>query len=261
MPSERYEITQVYDLDYFSSSQCFLYIGDVWVDEITSLNYVTMQRKNPIYGYASQLFDDTRAGHVIVQGSFSINFKEQGYLWAVLRRYKNLTQAGFQIKRDRNLFRTRKGSRRDMPDLTNNKGTRVGSNGTRISRDTIERVVQGNIKTSERFKFYQDLAGYATHNVNSPKDKVFEDIVEAFEDQVWTPDINNVTLNSQVRRTDDNKFDDFDIFVVFGDYSNPAANHTVQKITGVRLTGQSKQITNDGNPVQEVYEFFARSTV
>lgn len=264
MAKEPNNFTTVYDLDYFSGSQMFLYIGDVWIDEVTSLQYVTRQEKQPIYGYASQLYDDVAAGRVIVQGSFTINYKEQGYLWAVLRRWKDITEnialPGLNLTTKRDIARQ---ENRDRALLANRLGGGsgrpvVGSNGTRISRASIERLVRGEATTQERNDFYNQLAGYATFDVDSPRDKTFEDIAEIFEDQIWTqPDNNN--LNNQIRRTDDNRFDGFDMYVVFGNYANPKANHTVQKIIGVNLLTQGKSVMINGMPIQEEYSFFART--
>lgn len=247
--------TNIYDLDYFSGAQMFLYIGDVWVDEVTGLQYTTQQIKTPIYGYASQLYDDCAAGHVLVQGAFSINFKEAGYLWAVLRRWHQLDAKAVKFataKADRGLMRGRKsGYNRPVK----------GPNATKAKVQTIESVTQGTATRGEAYEFYQGLAGYATTQVRSARDKAFEDIVEAFEDQIWLPKVNNNALNSQLRRTDSNEFDGFDMFVVFGNYATPGANHTVQKITDVRLQSQGKMIKIDGEPVQETYNFIARSVV
>lgn len=258
----------VYDQEYFSSSQMSVYVGDVWVDEITSLQYITHQQKTPLRGYASQLWDDVAPGPVQVEGEFSINFKEQGYLWAVLRRYLNITaaQAGVGVdgKKDAALLRKQAKLERDIDTkrvIPGAIGTKplVGSNGTRISRATIERLAQGEATTGERYNFYHGLSGYATFDTNSQRDKVFEDIVEVFEDQIWSTKTNN-DLNNQLRRTDDQRFDGFDIYVVFGDYSNPRANHTVQKIIDVRLMSQGKAIQVGGQAIQEVYRFIARTT-
>ena len=260
--------TTVYDMDYFSGSQMFLYVGDVWIDEVTSLQYTTYQQKTPVRGYASQLWDDCVPGPVQVQGEFTINFKEQGYLWAVLRRALGISAStagvGISSKKDNALLRKqskledgiKKGSK--VPGAFGDKPL-VGSNGTRISRATIERLTAGEATTGERYEFYNSMAGYASYGVDSPKDRVFEDIVEAFEDQVWSTKT-NTDLNQQLRRTDDNKFDGFDIYVVFGNYDNPKANHTVQKIIDVRLQSQSKAIRIDGMPIQETYSFIARTT-
>ena len=245
--------TNIYDLDYFSGAQMFLYIGDVWVDEITSLQYTTMQSKTPLYGYASQLWDDCAAGQVMVQGAFSINYKEQGYLWAVLRRFFNFTGEATRMavaRNDRGLLSGRNNFNRPAK----------GSNVNKIKRQTIESVSQGKATRGELYNFYQGMAGYATTQVNNPRDKAFEDIVEAFEDQIWAAETDNNDLNTQLRRTDANEFDGFDMYVVFGNYATAGANHTVQKIIDVRLTSQGKTIKIDGEPIQEVYQFIARST-
>jgi len=269
MTSPVTQSVEVYDMDYFSGAAMLLYIGDVWVDEITSLQYRRQQTKSPIYGYASQLWDDVAAGQIIVHGEFSINFKEQGYLWAILRRFKNLntdetigswTGTNRHDKNDKALLGDRSTDRRPV----------WGSNATKVNRASIERVVQGNVTKGDQYKFYQSLAGYATFDVNSPRDRAFENIVEEFEDQVWSKDVNNTVLNTQIRNPDDISFDGFDIFVTFGNYEvlpalagllpGSQANHTVQKIIDVRINSQSKVVKIDGEPVQEVYGFMARTT-
>ena len=49
------------------------------------------------------------------------------------------------------------------------------------------------------------------------------------------------------------------MYVVFGNFLNNKANHTVQKIIGVRLLSQGKQVQVGGQPVQEQYTFIAKS--
>lgn len=269
MPTDKFHPwTTVYDMDYFNSSQTFVYIGDVLVDEVTTFQYRTSQHKTPIYGYASQLWDEVAEGLVIVEGSFTINFKEQGYLWAVLRRYHNIAAAAANVpvnsKKDALLRRKQAKLERSLekkviPGAVGNKPL-VGSNGTQISRATIERLAQGDATTGERYEFYHDLAGYATFGPNSSRDKVFEDVVEVFEDEIWSTKT-NTDLNNQLRRVDDSRFDGFDVYIVFGDYSSPKANHTVHKLTDVRLTSSGKMVRMDAMPIQEEYTFIARSSV
>lgn len=266
MPAPIYN--QIYDLDYYSDSQAMVYIGDVWVDDITSIHYTCSQQKTPIYGYASQLFDDTAAGHVIVQGEFSINFKEQGYLWAVLRRWFDMGPGApeFAVKGLYDPVAASKAKKLIAGKIKpgqHRQGGRpiVGSNGTLVSRASIERIAQGEATTQERYNYYNDLAGYATFDVKNNKDKVFEDIVEAFEDEVWKTTDNENLLN-QIRRVDDNAFDGFDIFLTFGNYSVPGANHSVIKLVSCRLTSSGKSIQVGQNmPIQEFYTFTARTIV
>ncbi len=256
-------LNRYYDLEYFSGAQAALYIGDVWVDEVTTISYVRRQSKVPLYGYASQLFDMTAKGQVIVQGQFSINYKEQGYLWAILRRWFDY---GSQVPIGRmdmleGKYQKALTDARLNPSTTGQGGRPItGSNGTQVSRAGIERLTSGTATKAERYKFYQSLGGYSSYSVKDGQDKVFEDIVEAFEDELWKT-TDNDSLLQQLRRTDDNAFDGFDIYLTFGNYANPKANHTAQKIIGVRLTSEAKTVVIDGSPVQEVYEFIARTTL
>lgn len=254
-----------YDLEYFSGAQCSAYVGDVWVDDMSYIQYSRTQEKTPLWGYASQLFDDCAAGHVIVNGAFSINFKESGYIWAILRRYFSLDTNFSTATGAADILKKPHASALSAGKLgegIDGIGGRpvIGSNGTRVSRASIERLLQGKASRKERYDFYHDLAGYATFSPGTGRDKVFEDIVEIFEDQIWKT-TDNKKLLEQIRRVDDNIFDGFDIYVLFGNYANPRANHTVVKLVGVRITGESMQVVADGEPVQVVYSFLARTTV
>jgi len=234
----------IYDMEYFASSSCFLYIGDVWVDEVVSLQWMVQQQKTPIYGYASQLWDDCSAGQVYVQGNFSINFTESGYLWAVLKRYKNMF------------------SDNDFSDTTSTDRRPVwGSNVNETQRLDIRRMIQGGLKQSQKSEFYNSLTGYSTFNVNNPQDRKYEDVVEAFEDEIWNDRVTNTDLQKQIRRVDDNVFDNFDMYLIYGNYANPKANHTVRKFIDVRLISTGQSIAIDGQCVKEEYTFIARNVV
>jgi len=257
-------LNPVYDNDYFTAAQASIYIGDTLIDEVTSFSYQTIQQKVPLYGYASQLFDTVAPGQVIVRGEFTINFKEQSYLWMVLRRWFNLfedpgTSQALGIKdplsqeKAKALFQAKYGAR------TDGLGGRpiIGKNGTAVMAASIERQVQGKLTQQEKFERYMSLAGYASV---AGKDTVFEDIANIFEDQLWDTS-NDDDLLAEIRRTDDNIFDGFDIYVLWGNYANPRANHTAQKICGVRLTSQGKAMKIDGLPIQEHYTFMAKTVV
>ena len=257
--------TAIYDLDYYTGSQMFLYIGDVWVDEITSLQYTRQQQKTPIYGYASQMFDDMAAGQVIVQGSFTINYKEQGYLWAILRRWKNISLAEVMAGTDPIRGRALDAQERNL--LRSNGKTPIvwneaQGNHTNIQRQSLERIISEGASTSESYKFYSDLAGYASYNPKvkgRAKDLGFEDIMESFEDQVWRTDISNDNLKAMIRNPDDNIFDSFDMYVTFGNYSSRAPNHSVLKISNISLLSRGMLVKIDGEPLQESYEFLAQT--
>ena len=74
--------------EYFSGSQASIFIGDVWVDEIIDWQISYGASATPIYGYGDTFFSHAAQGRVLVQGNFTINFKEPNYLLAILERYQ-----------------------------------------------------------------------------------------------------------------------------------------------------------------------------
>lgn len=234
LTSKPTNLSLVYDAEYFDASQSFLYIGDILVDEVNALQYQVQQNKTPIYGYASQLFDAVAPANVLVQGSFRINFKESGYLYLILRRYKGMGGQGpFREKNDQDY----------------------------VLRQTIEDALQERDNDpKDLFEFQQSVARYATFKGNK-FDRAFENMAEIFEDKIWGKTRFKNPDNAgkiETIRADDNKLDNFDIYLVFGDFNTAEANHTVRKIEGVHLIGQSQLIQVEGGPLQEEYSFIAR---
>lgn len=76
---------QLYSQEYFSGADMHIYLGDIWVDEVTSLEFVLQEEVLPIYGYNSYTFDAVARGRRQVNGTFSINFTSVGYLQEVLK--------------------------------------------------------------------------------------------------------------------------------------------------------------------------------
>jgi len=235
----------VYNVDHFSSSQVGLYIGDIWVDEVTSLSFVVQQNRRPLYGYADQLFRQMSKGQIIVQGQFTINFKEAGYLWLILDHYKDL----YGNKSKLNPFKT---------------------SSTAYQR-SIEKVVNGEVKASERTdvikalaEAYTSLAGFSSVTraeaaLTNNRVGQAEDMFETFENYVWggTRDITDDN-----RQADDPDLNPFDLYVSYGDFAgDDRANHTIIKLERVYIVGSSQQIEIDGLPVMEAYNFLARMRI
>jgi hypothetical protein len=77
---------------YFTTSQARMYIGNLFVDELNTVQYVLQGNKIPIYGYASRDFDAVGQGKALVQGQIYINFISEGYLYTILKENKKLSQ-------------------------------------------------------------------------------------------------------------------------------------------------------------------------
>lgn len=65
---------------YYSSVDAEIYFGDLFIDEVTSIEWAVQQQAMPIYGYNSYCFDDMAVGTRLVQGQFAVNFTKAGFL-------------------------------------------------------------------------------------------------------------------------------------------------------------------------------------
>ncbi len=265
--------TRIFDLEYFSSSQSNIYIGDVLIDEITGLQVSVQQRKQPIWGYASQLFDKVARGTVMVEGNFTINFKESGYLYTVLERYKRLTSGisgpALSPYISTSAFSQLSQERTGGAKLGADRGLLRRQNIEQI-RTSVEQVIDGkvngqDIKPEDLIEYYRSLSGF--NNTSQARDgsapgalNLAEDIFEEFEDKIWQTD--RLDSDAEGRRGDSNRFDDFTIYITWGDFNrNDRVNHTAKRIDNVFLTGQSQIIQLNGEPIQEQYSFIARNFV
>lgn len=294
MASEQRIIREgVYNNDYFSGAQVAIYIGDVLVDEITTMSLAVSQSKAPLYGYASMLFDGVSKGNVIVQGEFSINFKEAGYLWLILNRYRAMVKAqnaGIFLDENLSPFYKGKGTGEYTVDKTIEQLTngdleltpkylnQINELAARAAREDGIKAVGTGAKISQGRRLLNTQAGLAGFSSEQRAVKrkgslgQAESVFEAFENYVWgrapgrgssaalealrIPDI------GANRRADEPALNPFDIYIAFGDYvDDDRIHHTVQRVSDVHLTGQSKQIVIDGQPIQESYSFFARDLI
>lgn len=219
--------SQIYDYDHYSGANVSLYIGDILIDEITSVQYRVEQQKRPIYGYSSYNWDFVAKGTTFVQGNFTINFKESGYLYLVLKH----VQENGPIA----------------------KAPKPGENTDPINRDTIEKIVHNAIPRDKKYDIVSDLAALP--------DKEFEDVAEAFEDQVWGKSGRNLDPMFNVDHQRSDYMDAFDIFITFGNIDDHASNHTVRRIRDIELIGQSQLVEISGEPIQEAYTFIAKDVI
>jgi hypothetical protein len=70
---------------YFTVHQARMYIGNLFVDELNTVQYMLQANRIPVYGYASRDFDAMGSGKALVQGQLMINFISEGYLYTLLR--------------------------------------------------------------------------------------------------------------------------------------------------------------------------------
>jgi len=243
-----------YSHDYFSGSTTRVFFDNIWVDDVVTIQWTATQQKAPIYGYASQFFNAVSNGNFIVQGSFSIAFKEVGYLYTIL----NTIKSG---RRDQNIATLINEARRDH---------------SRLSRLTESSPAHGRFgETKEEYFTIENWLGGDYEGSSQ-----FENVASALEDILWgtkesdilDPNIPYAQIRERNRipRPDeldrvDNPFEvgrigrGFDIVITYGDMNDGPQNYTVKVLSDIHLTGNSQSIAPTGEPVAEVYSFFGRS--
>ena len=218
-----------YTPQYYSGAQAQIYFGDILIDEIVQFQYTTATNKMPIYGYASELFDTVASGNLLVQGSFVINFVEAGYLAIIAAAIA-----------DRSFGRKAIGRR--------SYEKRNAATGEVLS----ETLRETSILTPGSY-----LGNQALNQVRGLGNKEFRAL--ARELNVNKIGQNNKPLGEAGHTTRFDLMAPFDIYAIFGDYTDPNADHTVRKLKNVYLTGQGQTITVSGEPVGEMYNFIART--
>lgn len=225
--------------DYFSGADVRLYFGDTWVDEVTSLQFTMQENVQPIYGYASYTWDKVARGTRLIQGSFSINFKENFYLHSVL----NSLQSRLKAKES--------------------DGSAIFSEETFKKGVTVEHLVEqshsrsfGAVADELEKSFWGKSGTSSIQNTTNrrPRDTYFyPEHLDGKDDSGA-----NIYASTSQRHLRDNGFN---ILVTYGPYNEKdgikVAGSAVS-LMGVQLTSVSQVIGGDGSPIQEVYEFIAK---
>lgn len=209
--------------EYFSGSQASIFIGDLWVDEITDIQFSVGANSTPIYGYGDTFFSHVAQGRVIVQGSFTINFKEPNYLFAVLERYNKFLSFGAS------------------------KGLAFDS--SYRDKELINKNGKENYVIPKAISLYED------------KRKSLEDFFKGADSAQTKEKLlkNRTLLTSDPRLVNDFAVGTFDIKIGYGTTFDE--NTIGEQLIGVKLTGRGKTITANGEPIKESYSFFARNLV
>ncbi len=269
----------IYSVDYFSGSQVAIYIGDILIDEVTSISYQISQNKVPLYGYSDQYYRAVSKGQKIVQGQFTINFKEAGYLWLVLDTYQKMINgkagklytpftSGSTVEQ-RNIEQIINGET-TTADRTKAMLTLAQAIATAPDKDFVgpPSDLDGSLTDDKTLNTLDEivaqsnasLGGYSSISRSLGVPGAAESALEAFEDAIWKKNSN--ALDDMNRSPDDHDLNPFDIYIAYGDFAgDDRVNHTIRKLTGVHIVSAGQQVVIDGIPIQETYQFIARNMV
>jgi len=222
-----------YKTDYYCGSQVNIFLGDIWLDEITMIQFQAQQNKRPFYGYKSKKFDLVAAGTQIVQGSFSINYTHANYMNLAVARWKEITQ-------------------------NQNKG--------RVDPTELEAFLKDITSNPTRLKSLMhspdEVAGAQAGTFASLSPEAKQKLMEEY---FWGVEGTNVPIQIVLAPDD---LPTFDITLTFGNYPNDRRNpnntdefissHSTRVIKDVHILSYGLQCTMTAEPIQEIYTFLAK---
>jgi len=226
--------TELQTFSYHSGAQISVWFEDIWVNDISSISWQYSQEKRPMYGYASTYFDAVSRGQVIVQGNFTINFRQRDYISFVIDSLRNLSE--------------------DMK--TSFSGSELTNRWNAVKPTIAAHLRNGTFGP----KTYQDIK-----DLGQRED--FWEVADTYEQVIWeTLDSReDFTLGTPDVLQHAWKPEGFDIQVVYGEVVDKRSekpydvmSSTTKILRGVHLVGSSQVIQANGEPVQEGYSFFAR---
>lgn len=227
-PNSTTEYTRFRD-EYFAGSDIRIYFGDIWVDEITSLQFTLQEQVAPIFGYASYTWDKVARGNRFIQGSFAINFKESYYLHAVMNSLSSKMKAE---TKSNPMFSTPKWKEGVTVEHLVNSG---GDSKFDWLADEFEKSLWGE-------------GQMIAQTTNRKKTTYFY------------PNLDSETEINQLNQAE-LADSGFNIIISYGPMNEAGgmkASETTHSLIGVQLTGVSQVIGGDGQPIQEQYSFIAK---
>jgi hypothetical protein len=215
---------------YNSGADVRIYFGDLWVDEISEIEFGLHEQVAPIFGYASHTFDRVARGNRYVQGQFVINFKESGYLQTVINSLRSRSnEEPFDAER--------------FKERIDSKGHREFHGVNHLS---VEALIS-NFDTMAQG--YEDaLWGEDSDSSGLIKNRS--------KDTFFYRDNHGESVSHL-------KEHGFNILLTYGENSADSSRgsksaKTSQTIMGVQLMDVQQRVDPSGTPVSEVYSFIAK---
>lgn len=212
---------QIFPEDYFTGCDVRIYFGDVWVDEIVSIQFAMQEQLAPIYSFVSYTYDVMARGNRIIRGSFRINFKESLYLKMIAN----------EASYDKTKPRTR------APFIYE----------TTAMENTIEGVLS---KTKDLTKSEFDKMANAYEEAlwaKGQRDVASQKRLSKDNEPYFRPNHGNfnilITYGPMAERLK---------------YNSTEGDDTIVTMTGVQLGDVSQVISPSGEPIYEDYTFMAK---
>ena len=226
MSQPRNSMVEQFPAEYFSGCDVKIYFDDVLIDDIVQLKFTMQEQVMPVYGYNSYKFDDVFRGAKLIQGTFVINFKTNGYL------------------------------KRIVDDITSNNSNTYNPSQNEDQSKSV------NVYGDEELKnaFYEDGREFqdAVENNeefiwgNSNENEGFQhETGPTFSESGFDIKISYGNYQGE-------GYGEGSLGTIRRQYNKRVNNGgTVKALNGVYLTGTAQTIEMSGQPVKEVYTFIA----
>lgn len=247
-PSTSYQEVKGFSKEYFSGAQVQLYFGDTFIEEAVALEYSLMENVAPIYGFASHTFDRVARGTRLIQGSFTINFTETGYLQTVLDRLSNKmnTATGSATGVEKDIVLQNKWDNGSIVGMTIEQLMAMEDKEYEQVANLYENAIWGDEKNSrsQDFEHRKEDTYFYPKNTEMPGTSYYQEMRDygfnILVDFGRNIDLARVVCMDALGGADKNRV------------------RTKQTIMNVQLTSVSKQMGADNQPVTETYGFIAK---
>jgi hypothetical protein len=217
---------------YYSGSQAKVFFGNVWVDDIVTIQWDLVEQKAPLYGYASEKYDAVARGTQIVQGVFTIAFKHKDYITVILDHLNSRGEARANV-----LQRLRENKARKAYEA---RAQSRAQNETAFPKTTnYERILDDALREGSG----ADFQGMKTFL----EDRIWGQISQGLQEQALDKDKLLQTIVSG-----------FDVVVTYGNTTNHSSEWTSKTIADCHITGIRQLLNPTGEPILEAYTFFGK---
>ena len=236
------------DKSYFSGANARVYFGDIWVEEMVSIQFGIDENVAPIYGFNSYMFDKVARGTRMVSGAFIINHTETDYINIILEElYRNIDSQNKNLLGNSQLDGlmsdlTTSNSIRNIENLleinegkTYNEYVRNLRNSYWGTQSTSQNTIQKRGMAREYdTNYFKNKEG--SSEVNLLKDHGFNILID------YSPSANERDFKAAIKNLK----------------NKSSLSQSFRSIIGVHITGENQIISPDGQPIQTQYNFIAR---
>jgi hypothetical protein len=242
----RWAIVNDFNEAYYSGLDVSVYLGGIYVEEISQFQYQEMEQVRPIYSYASYTPTIITHGTRMTQGSFTLNFKDANYLKVLLEIINTKANATFLDAAFAHAYQS-------IP-RANVESTLIQAQSPKET--TIAQATFASLSTDQTLVDIINMKKQATG-------ESYTDLMTNLSTRYW----NKVSKTQASLTNADNttKYapkglsEGFDITIKYGQPDDPEGFGSIRLIRDCHISGFSSLIDDSGRNIAETYTFLASS--